>query len=279
MEFTERYQRHRRPGGVHLLVHKRIAHPEFLDLLAEPRRIWEQEQVVTLHRGKNRFGHGPLRVGLERSEMFIKEFYAKSALDAALSPLRPSRAERSFTAGLEMVRRDLPTPEPLAAVTLRRAGWVRGCWLLTEWLPQTVSLRSLSDHPDRHTEVLQVWPWERILEALGRLLRAMSDACVCHRDLSLRNILLDLSAPNPSQPPGLWIIDLNRALTLQRDQWSMATASRNIERLRLAPDDLECVLRAHFPDSREFEAHADLFRRARSRHRLYKRIKKLPRRG
>ncbi|MBN1475240.1 hypothetical protein JXA47_00655 [Candidatus Sumerlaeota bacterium] len=275
----ERHQRHRRPGGVEILIHKRIAHPELLDLLADPRRIWEREEVVTLHRGKNRFGHGPLRVGLDRVEMFIKEFCPKSPLDTALSLFRPSRATRSFVAGLEMIRRGLPTPEPLAAITRRRARWVRGCWLLTEWLPKTVSLRSLSDHPERHADVLQVWPWERILETLGGLLRAMDDARVCHRDLSLRNVLLDLSALSSARSPQLWIIDLNRVLTLERDQWSMAMASRNIERLRLIPEDLEHVLRAHFPDPREFEAHADRFRRARWRHRLYKRLKKLPRGG
>jgi Lipopolysaccharide kinase (Kdo/WaaP) family len=279
MEFTERYQRHRCPGGVEILVHKRVAHPELLDLLSSPRRIWEQEQVVTLQRGKNRFGYGPLRVGLDRVEMFIKEFYPKSPLDTALSLFRPSRAARSFTAGLEMIRRGLPTPEPLAAITVRRAGWVRGCWLFTEWLPQTVSLRALSDHPERHADVLQIWPWVGILEALGKLLRTMSDAWVCHRDLSLRNVLLDLSESNPAGSPRLWVIDLNRVLTMERDQWSMAIASQNIERLRLVSGDLECVLRAHFPDPREFEAHADLFRRARTRHRLYKRVKKLPRRG
>lgn len=277
MEFLDRTQCERRPGGLTLLVNKRVKHEDFLAQLARPEGLFALEEIALDHEGKNRWGHGRLRAGLVEIDVHLKEFLPKSALDTVLSAGRASRAEKAFRAGIEMLRRGLPTPEPLAAVTRRRLGWVRRAWLVTELRTGLVPVRDLSDHPGRHASVLAVWPWPAILDALGRLLRRLTDAAVIHRDLSLRNVLVESPGSQPPAEPPLWIIDLNRVLTLAPGAIPLARAAANFERLRLAPEDFERVLAAHFPDPGEFAAHAGAFRAARRRHRLYKRIKKLPR--
>jgi hypothetical protein len=278
MEFLDREQMHRRPGGVEIRLNKKFNHEDMVRVLSQPWRFWDREEIVLDRESKNRVGHGRLKMGLSEASFFLKEFLPKSRVDTLVSLRRPSRAERSFHAGLEMRLRGLPTPEPFAALTVRRAGWVRGHWLLTELLPPMPSVRELGDHPDRHEDVLSIWPWESVLCALGRLLRRMSDAHVCHRDLSLRNILVEKPGENPPEEPRLWVIDLHRALTLDAARWRLSDGATNFKRLRLSPEDFQRVLRAHFPDEAEFEAHRASFERARERHRTYKRLKKLPRR-
>ncbi len=278
MEFLDRHRAIRRPGGIEILLNKRVAHDDLVALLAEPRRLWEREGITVDHDGKNRLGHGCLGLGFAETEVFLKEFGRKSSVDTLLSLGRPSRAAKSFHAGLEMRRRDLPTPEPLAAITARRAGWVRGDWLITDWLPGTTTLREVLDHPDRHRAVLDIWPWELLLEDVGRLLRRMSDARVLHRDLSLRNILVETPGETPPERPRLWIIDLNRVLTLEARQWSIGLAARNAQRFRLSAEEFDHVLRGHFPDPAERESHRATFEAAWRCHRRYKDLKKLPRR-
>ena len=127
MEFLSRHQTLRRPGGVEIMISKTVAHDDLVNTLSQPQRLWDLEGVTIDREGKNRLGHGPLPVGLTTHQVFIKEFLPKSCLDTAISLGRPSRAAKAFVASLEMRHRDLPTPEPLAAVTIRRAGWVRRC--------------------------------------------------------------------------------------------------------------------------------------------------------
>jgi hypothetical protein len=279
VEFLARHQIHRRPRGVEILVNKRVAHEDFLATLERPFALWDGGGIAIDREGKNRLGHGPMRVGLATVEVFLKEFLPKSAFDSALSIFKPSRAAASFLAGLELRRRDLLTPEPLAAVTVRRAGSVRRSWLMTEWLGAVPSLREVMDRPERHGTLLGIWPWERLLEALGRLLRAMHDAHVVHRDLSLRNVLVEPPGESPPREPRLWLIDLNRALALDADHWSPRRSAVNFQRLRLSGEDFDRVLRAHFPDPPEYDANRELFERMRERHVAYKRLKKIPRRS
>lgn len=278
MEFTKRHRHIRRVSGP-ILINKRVAHDDLIGLLTDPDRIWKHEGIITDHVGKNRIGHGTLPMGLARQEVFIKEFLPKSLLYSAVGIFRQSSATRSYLAGAEMKRRGLLTPEPLAAVTIRRMGVVRRDVIITDYLPEAVSIRALCDRPERHEEILSAWSRETILTALGRLMRQMAETRVCHRDLSLRNVMIQRPGESPPAMPSLWIIDLNRALTLTEAQWKPWHSCRNYQRFRLSPEDFDLVLRSHFPDEQAYQAEREGYVKVRQRHLMVKRAKKRVRGG
>jgi tRNA A-37 threonylcarbamoyl transferase component Bud32 len=91
--------------------------------------------------------------------------------------------------------RGLPTPRPLLILHRRRWGCDAEGYLLTQSIPDAVTLADwVRSKPSR----------ERLLtiaERLGRVIRIMHERGVTHRDLKASNILLD-----PKDRP--WIIDL-----------------------------------------------------------------------
>jgi hypothetical protein len=118
---------------------------------------------------------------------------------------------------------------------------------------------------------------ESLLRALGDLIRILNEAHICHRDLSLRNVIVPPPGDGAPDQPILWLIDLNRVLISDFASWRPSLAARNVTRLRLADDEFEHVLRAVFPNESQFAANRARFENARARHVAYKRIKKVPR--
>jgi hypothetical protein len=279
MEFLKPHETLTPHPGVTVLVHKTFAHAEALAWLSRPERLWERPGLEITHDGKNRIGHGEIQIGFTRREVFVKEFLRKGAFDDFISVWRESRAAKAFLEGCEIEQRDIPTPTPLAAVTVR-AGWgISRSWIITDWLGDLPTLRDVMDKPILHRDVLEFWPWETILKALGHLLRLMEEKRVSHRDLSLRNILIERPGATPPAEPHLWLIDLNRTLTLSAEQWDLADAAVNYKRLRLSDEDLDQVIAAHLAEDPDAERKAPAFRAARGRHVAYKRLKKVGRGG
>ncbi len=64
MEFLDREKMHRRPGGVEIRLNKKFNHEDMVKALSQPWRLWDREEIVLDHEGKNRIGHGRLKMGL-----------------------------------------------------------------------------------------------------------------------------------------------------------------------------------------------------------------------
>lgn len=111
----------------------------------------------------------------------------------------------------ELLRRDLPVPQPIAASYLRRGLQYRA-WILMERLPD---VRSLADH-------MADAPAGAPLEQTGRLIARFHRAGLDHADLNAHNILFDGVGKG-------WLIDLDRGrLQIPETRWR----ERNLARLK-----------------------------------------------
>jgi serine/threonine protein kinase len=118
--------------------------------------------------------------------------------------LRPSQVLRSWVNGHAFRDRRLSTPRPLAAFHRYRRGLPAEGYLLTEKVPGAVAIdvaisSSFSSGSDAGREIDEcqrpaaqrsTLGFAKVSVALARLLRAMHDRDVSHRDLKAANILL-----------------------------------------------------------------------------------------
>jgi 3-deoxy-D-manno-octulosonic acid kinase len=119
---------------------------------------------------------------------------------------------------LEVLRRGVPTPEPLALLALRGPGPLFRGWLAVEWLEgaRDLASRYAAGEP----------PTEEELALAMTLVRRMHDAGVEHRDLNLGNLMLRGDAAERR----VWVIDLDRA-RLHPDALPFALRQQALRRL------------------------------------------------
>ncbi len=150
-----------------------------------------------------------------------------------------TRPFREWHLLMELGKRGLPVPRPVAARFERSGIWYRGD-LITAYLPRTQSLAELLDigHQD-----------EAVWAQVGRWLRRFHDEGVDHADLNAHNILLDDALQvfvvdfdrGQIKPPGRWakknLNRLERSLRKLATQWGGAFPAVGWRALRLAYDD------------------------------------------
>jgi 3-deoxy-D-manno-octulosonic acid kinase len=122
--------------------------------------------------------------------------------------LGPTRPMRELWASTAARSRGVPTPEVVAAVTYPAGPFYRA----------DLATRYVEDSADLAESVLgaaRAAPGQRveIWRAAGALLRLAFAAGVEHRDLNLRNILIQ---PRDDGPPAAFLLDLDRAVVHDR---------------------------------------------------------------
>jgi serine/threonine protein kinase len=144
------------------------------------------------------------RVSLPEFDFYLKhDRPAKSSWLRSLVRAGSARAE--FERGLEIERRGVPVPQPLAYG--QRISTPGEGFLLTRTIPESVQLDTFLEwtlptyEPARCTRIRQ-----RIAVALGELLARLHDRGVTHRDLHPGNLLLQLGGDDE---PRLYLIDLH----------------------------------------------------------------------
>lgn len=107
---------------------------------------------------------------------------------------RTTKAERSYTIALELIRRGVPTPEPLGWLS-----WTGGSAYVCQAVPAArqleLWLRSGEDG------------WRHALRAAGIAAARSHRAGVRHRDLSPGNLI---AGREPDDPDDWYLVDLNR---------------------------------------------------------------------
>jgi serine/threonine protein kinase len=140
---------------------------------------------------------GPIPVVLKRVNV-------RSWMTPIKNMLRPSQVLRSWVHGHAFRDRRLSTPRPLAAFHRYRSGLPAEGYLLTEKVPGAVAIDvAISSSLSRGKEQFQTVSddltasttgstsgFSEVSVELARLLRAMHDRDVSHRDLKAANILL-----------------------------------------------------------------------------------------
>jgi tRNA A-37 threonylcarbamoyl transferase component Bud32 len=150
------------------------------------------------------------------SQVIYKRFNCKKWFDPWLNLFRPSRAWRSWQAGQHLASRGISTPCNLAFLARKHSFWTRPfSWFLPhETYLVTIKQENVATLAEYGRQVLrQLGDAEshaRVRQlnlALARLVRALHERSLSHRDLKASNILIHLDALDSSEPFSL--IDLS----------------------------------------------------------------------
>ncbi len=123
----------------------------------------------------------------------VKRVNVRSALDPLKNLFRSSAVRRSWLYGHGMLERWLPTPRPLVVLHRYRARCLPAeGYLVTEKVPDALGLPE-AVRACQAPNVLRAWA-----ERLARVLRAMHDRGVSHRDLKAPNVMLAGATTDPA---------------------------------------------------------------------------------
>ncbi len=190
----------------------------------------------TLHWGRNYLYTAALRTHQETVEAVVKQFRNQGWLARLRRRARGSKAERNWRTALRLVAAGVGTPRPLLWIESRdREG---PSFYIAEKLCGYFELRALFralQAGEREQLLPDVDPAE-LFAALGRYLRAVHDAGVWHRDISIGNVLVRYDG---ARLDGFQIVDLNRArLDVRLGTWRR---SRDLSRLPVVWPELRAA--------------------------------------
>jgi len=165
--------------------------------------------------------------GLPR--LFIKEFKAEARWKSRADDVsgRKGPARRSFSYGLHLESHQAPTPRPVAWLEQLEGERLLRQFLVTEWLPGTISFRDalLQHYYDKPLCSSLI----ELLQAAADAVRACHDAGLEHRDLGNQNLLVSEKAPYQA-----WVIDLHRGRL--RSSFTPALRGKDSARIHLPSD-------------------------------------------
>lgn len=130
-------------------------------------------------------------------EVVVKRYGNKGLLKQFFSLFKKSKAQKAFDNGLMLEAVGIATPEPIAYVNERSGRWMKACYSVTAYTPDT-ALTPLLERP---------LPDAEAVKALARLTAAMHDSGIVHRDLNSSNVLQHTDSNGQL---ALSLIDINR---------------------------------------------------------------------
>ena len=176
-------------------VLKRLAAEKDPDLLQEARVIKDHPHLI-------------LKTSLLPREDFawprqvLKQFKWRGVQNYLASPLKKSKAIKSYLAACHLLKHGLGTPMPLGAVESRRFGFIQYNTYVTGVIDDFVVLKQY-----RSTLPHGVKGMDEVLQLLASYVRRMHDSGLLHKDLNMSNFLLGGWPGNFN----LYLVDLNRA--------------------------------------------------------------------
>lgn len=175
------------------------------------------------------------RVDLGERAFFVKRYRSRDARSLGRRALLASPARREWSRTAEVARRQVPTARSLAVGESRGLGLAHDDYLITEAIPQSVTVEDFVDRV-----LPQAAPSERVrtrqklAQALAEFLAATHQAGVMHDDLHAGNMLIRWDASDfqaiDERLPELFLIDLpsvrfSGALDWRRSRQSLAMFS------------------------------------------------------
>ncbi len=208
-------------------------------------------------------------------DVVVKSFKRPSVFQKVVYALRTHKAKRAYLNGLELTRRGVATPEPVAYVELRQGPWLTAAY----YLSRPTSLPSIEGETDRPD-------WNRQLAAdFGSYVAQLHAKGILHHDLNDTNVLFSRGGDGRYS---FEVIDINRmAFYPDADHIPEGELLENLTRFTGNMELFEYVVRAYagarqMADAEAFVARAlarkqrhDLrWRRRKAFCRLFKRKKK-----
>lgn len=163
--------------------------------------------------------HGPhrtvYRASLPAGGFYFKHFRVPGIKTLLLSPLRPSKAEREWSAAREIARLGLPTFEPVAWGRVSQGGIVRDSFLISREIADAIPLdeliverfRAAGADAGRASAGEQSELRRQLAAGLGKLTARLHAAGIEHADLHAANVLVQTRGSSGLE---LWLIDLHR---------------------------------------------------------------------
>lgn len=198
--------------------------PTLTDQLADLVRQLETGVLPTdakeIYTGRNRIyvlNIGDLTVS-------IKAFRRPGSLNGFVyTNLRKSKARRSYEYAEELLRRDIPTPQPLAWIERKSGGRLRESYYVCEQ----------SHYPEnlRHWETWAPEKRDEVLHQYAKFMVRLHKAGVQHHDLSPGNILW-----HKDGVIRFHVIDLNR-MTLRDKPLTLPEAFGNFRNINLVEEE------------------------------------------
>ena len=180
---------------------------------------WQQHGTCRSHSG----GRGQVHFVANTQGRFVLRHYHRGGLVARLNsdlflaqPLPQTRAMAEFALLNQLRAQGLPVPNACAARHTRVGIWYRAD-ILVEQIPDATDVAALL-HQQR---ALATDEWH----ALGRAVRQLHEAQVCHADLNCHNLMLDTRGK-------AWIVDFDKCAFRAGEHWKYANLNRLLRSLR-----------------------------------------------
>ncbi|MBN9117878.1 MAG: hypothetical protein J0I06_01705 [Planctomycetes bacterium] len=222
---THRTVRRVRAGNVRGLAVRDLPDGFLRDLLRDPDAAFTRPDAKPLKRcPTSTVAELEMPTPTGPRAVVLKRVNVRSAIEPLKNLFRSSAVRRSWLQGHGLRERWLPTPRPLAMFHRHRAGILpaKG-YLLTEKVPDAIGLPEAVS-ACREVGVLRVWA-----ERLARVVRAMHDRGVSHRDLKAPNVMLRGAATDPASATPV-LIDLV-GVRASADAVPFARCARELARL------------------------------------------------
>jgi len=145
----------------------------------------------------------------------LRHYYRGGLLGRIIRDLYPftgwkqTRAYREFILLAELRSLGVPVPRPVAARVVKYGLFYRAD-LLSELIPHTQDLVTI---------LMQKTISDSLCQKIGKLVRQLHDAGVCHSDLNIHNILVD-------KEERLWLIDFDKCGHRSGKAWKAENLSR-----------------------------------------------------
>jgi tRNA A-37 threonylcarbamoyl transferase component Bud32 len=166
---SNRYFQKVKCGGLHGYAVRDLAPDLLAEFCANPDAMFERGEMLKDSRTSK-----VAIIAVGGRNLLLKRVNVRNRIEPLKNALRPSAVLRSWINGHSLRDRWLPTPRPLAMLQRIRRGLPAEGYLLTELVESPGPLRPVPE--------------------LARMLRAMHDRGVSHRDLKASNILLERGA-------------------------------------------------------------------------------------
>ncbi|MDR1739557.1 MAG: lipopolysaccharide kinase InaA family protein [Bacteroidales bacterium] len=178
--------------------------------------------------------------------------------------IRKSKAERAYKHALQLLKKGIVTPTPIAYILQKKYGLLNNSYFVSLQSPLSRRFNEFAENPN------DIYCKEHIVEAVAKYIAKMHENNILHLDLSIGNILFEDTAKEVL----FSIVDLNR---MRFKKINQELGCKNFQRLR-GSDEFFRILGKSYAKARAFDEEkcvSDILRYNAKHIESFKRRKKI----